>query len=257
MTSSLVATGVDMGEAVGGIFLKPAQEYRRGRSRSKKPESRQSSPSKITRTSRTSSTTGEGMSLIDRPDANHETLLQNGPRPMAVAGSMALASGKSLGMMVPIFYKAALVDWPLAATEGFRGMPRLWGEEVKDYGKVTDWKSGATVAGKTFALGIGDGFKDLVQLPGEGARKEGTWGAIKGVAKGSGSLLTKTVTGSLGLIAYPGQGITKSIWTLAHGETGKKIMAARRIEGIWRARHAGGTVIEVVEKEYYNLNLRQ
>lgn len=268
LTSSLVATSVDLAGAVGGIFLKPAQEYRRGRSRSKRPKSRQSddcdharSQSKVTKSSGDSISTGEDFPLLAQSDPNleprlHQDETQDRSHHMAVAGSMALASGKSLGKVVPTFYKAVLVDWPLAMTEGFRGMPRLWGEEVKDYGKVTDWKSGAVVAGKSFALGIGDGIKDFTQLPAEGARKEGTWGAIKGVAKGSGSLLTKTVSGGLGLIAYPGQGITKSIWTLAHGETAKKVMAARRTEGIWRARSADFAAIEDVQRVYYGINER-
>lgn len=144
---------------------------------------------------------------------------------------------------------------PLAAAEGFRSLPRLWGDEVADYGKVTDWKSGAVVAGKSFALGIGDGFKDLARQPAEGMAKEGAWGAFKGVAKGSGSLLSKTVSGSLGLIAYPGQGITKSLWTWTHGETGKKVVEARRVEGRWKAEGAGDGVRQAVLRGYYNANV--
>lgn len=269
MTSALVATSADLAGTVGGIFLKPAQEYRRGRSRSKGPKSTQTDDYGDTRPeSKISSETGDPFTTNDdssplvQTDPDLETRLQQDdirdrPHHMAVAGSMALASGKSLGKVVPTFYKAVLVDWPLAVTEGFRGMPRLWGEEVKDYGKVTDWKSGAIVAGKSFALGIGDGIKDFAQLPGEGARKDGTWGAIKGVAKGSGSLLTKTVSGGLGFIAYPGQGITKSLWTLTHSETGKKVMVARWIEGSWRATRAGRTVIEEVKGEYFSMNARR
>ncbi|KAG9681291.1 UDP-Glycosyltransferase/glycogen phosphorylase, partial [Aureobasidium melanogenum] len=150
LTSSLVATSVDLAGAVGGIFLKPAQEYRRGRSRSKRPKSRQSddcdharSQSKVTKSSGDSISTGEDFPLLAQSDPNleprlHQDETQDRSHHMAVAGSMALASGKSLGKVVPTFYKAVLVDWPLAMTEGFRGMPRLWGEEVKDYGKVTD-----------------------------------------------------------------------------------------------------------------------
>ena len=77
------------------------------------------------------------------------------------------------------------------------------------------------------------------------------------MAKGSGSLLTKTVSDRLGLIAYPGQGITKSLWTLTHSETGKKVMVARWIEGSWRATRAGRTVIEEVKGEYFSMNARR
>jgi len=168
---------------------------------------------------------------------------------------MALASTKSLGKFFSSYTRGVLVDMPLATAEGFRSLPRLWGDEPASYGKVTDWKSGAVVAGKSFALGIGDGFKDLTRQPAEGMAKEGAWGALKGVAKGSGSLLSKTVSGSLGLVAYPGQGITKSLWTLTHGETGKKVVEARRVEGKWRAGAADERTRHAVLREYYNANV--
>lgn len=128
---------------------------------------------------------------------------------------------------------------PLATTEGFHALPRLWGDEVADYGTVTNVSSGFVVAGKSFALGIGDGFRDLARQPAEGMAKEGGWGAAKGVAKGSASLLSKTLAGSLGLVAYPGLGITKSLWAVTHGETGVRVAKARRGEGEWRAGRAG------------------
>ena len=84
---------------------------------------------------------------------------------------MALASSKSLGKFFSSYTKGVLVDMPLATAEGFRSLPRLWGDEVADYGKVTDWKSGAVVAGKSFALGIGHGFRDLALQPAEGMAK--------------------------------------------------------------------------------------
>ena len=150
ITSSLLATSADLAGTVGDIFLRPAQEYRSRRSRSKGPKSRQSDgcghtgvQSKVSRTSGGSFTTSEDFSSLTQTHPNLETRSQQGsiqdhPHHMAVAGSMVLASGISLGKVPPICYKALIVDWTLAATEGFRGMPRLWGEEVKDYGKVTD-----------------------------------------------------------------------------------------------------------------------
>ena len=167
---------------------------------------------------------------------------------------MALASSKSLGKFFTSYTKGVLVDMPLATAEGFRSLPRLWGDEVVDYGKVTDWKSGAVVAGKSFALGIGDGFKDLARQPAEGMAKEGAWGEVKGIARGSGSLVTKSVGGSLGLVAYPGQGIAKSLWNLGHGEMGRRVVVARREEGMWRAGNVGERAREVVLREYDNAN---
>jgi hypothetical protein len=174
---------------------------------------------------------------------------------MAVAGSMALASGKSVGKIIPTLYKGALVDIPLALVEGFRNTPRLWGDTPTSYGQVTDWKSGGVVAGKSFVLGITDGFRDLAMMPGEGTKKEGWVGGLKGVAKGSGSLITKTVSGSLGLVAYPGQGIAKSIWASAHGEAGRKVVEARRVEGMCAAQIADKEVVDKVKRVYYEANV--
>lgn len=168
---------------------------------------------------------------------------------------MALASGKSLGKFLTTYTKGVLVDMPLATTEGFRALPGLWGSETKSYGHVTDWKSGATVAGKTFILGMRDGVRDLAQQPVAGAREEGAWGAVKGVAKGSGSLLSHTVSAGLGVVAYPGQGICKSLWKVGHGETKRRVGEARRAEGSWVAGGKGvGTRREVV-RGYYEMNI--
>lgn len=46
--------------------------------------------------------------------------------------------------------KGALVDVPVALAEGFRNAPRLYGEDLKEHDKVTDWKTGGTVAGKVY-----------------------------------------------------------------------------------------------------------
>lgn len=168
---------------------------------------------------------------------------------------MALASGKSLGKFFSVAVKGVLVDYPLAAAEGFHAMPRLWGDEVPDYGTVTNVQSGFAVAGKSFALGIGHGFRDLARQPAEGMAKEGSWGAVKGIAKGSASLVSKTVAGSVGLLAYPGLGITKSLWAVTHGETGVLVAKAKREEGEWRAGRMSGRVQHTVLESYYRANV--
>lgn len=43
--------------------------------------------------------------------------------------------------------------------------------------------------------------------------------------------MTKTVSAGVGLVAYPGQGIAKSLHSLMHSSTTKKIVEARRMEG--------------------------
>lgn len=273
VTSSLLGTTSDIVQSSTGIFLKPAEEYRKGRSRSaapgsrkptststSRPQSRQPSP---TRSSSDTISTIHNAQLpptapTSAPNDQQPFLPPQEPSPTSrpnVAGSMALASSKSLGKFFSSYTKGVLVDMPLATAEGFRSLPRLWGSEVPSYGNVTDWKSGAVVAGKSFALGISDGLRDLGREPAEGMAKEGAWGALKGVAKGGGSLVSKTVSGSLGLVAYPGQGITKSLWALTHGETGKKVVEAKRVEGQWRAGSADERTRHAVLREYYNANV--
>jgi hypothetical protein len=168
---------------------------------------------------------------------------------------MALASGKSMGRFFTSYSQGFFVDMPLAAAEGFRSLPRLWGDEIKDYGKVTNVQSGFLVAAKSFGLGIGDAVRDLGRQPAEGMAKEGAWGALKGVAKGTGGLLSKTASGSLGLVAYPGQGIAKSLWALTHGEAGKRVIEARRLEGLWRAGNVDDNVRHTVLRGYYDANV--
>jgi hypothetical protein len=86
---------------------------------------------------------------------------------------MALASGKSLGKLFSAYTKGLLVDMPLATAEGFHALPRLWGDQVPDYGSVTNVQSGFAVAGKSLFLGMGHGFRDLARQPAEGMAKEG------------------------------------------------------------------------------------
>ena len=64
------------------------------------------------------------------------------------AGKATVAVGGSFAKMSGVLVRGTLVDTPLALAEGMRNIPRLYGDEVKDYGKVTDWKSGGTVAAK-------------------------------------------------------------------------------------------------------------
>lgn len=67
------------------------------------------------------------------------------------------------------------------------------------------------MAGKTVVQGLGGGFRDMVMCPVEGARSGGVLGAVKGFATGTGSLLGSTASAGLGIVAYPGKGITKSL----------------------------------------------
>ena len=108
---------------------------------------------------------------------------------------MAAASAKSLGMFYALGLRGIMIDVPLAATEGLRAVPGMYGEQVRDIGTVTDWKTGAVAAGKNFAYGMGEGLSDIFVLPYKGGKEEGGLGVAKGLGKGGLSIVTKPFSG--------------------------------------------------------------
>lgn len=89
----------------------------------------------------------------------------------------------------------SLVAIPYAFTEGFRNVPRLYGEDVRDIGTIRDWKSGAAAGAKIVVYGVVDGIAGVFVLPYKGAQQQGAVGAIKGVGKGLAGLTTKLFAG--------------------------------------------------------------
>ncbi|KAL5346861.1 hypothetical protein ACLOAV_008004 [Pseudogymnoascus australis] len=108
-----------------------------------------------------------------------------------VAGNMALASAKSIGRVNASLFKGTMLDMPLAMAEGFRATPKLYGVSVPDHEPITDWKSGAKVAGKEFLDGFGGGLNGLFLKPFEAAKKDGAKGFFVGMGKGTLALPTK------------------------------------------------------------------
>lgn len=90
-------------------------------------------------------------------------------------GQAVVGSASGVGGFFKHFFKGMYVDMPLATAEGLRSMPKLYGGEVREIGKVTDWKSGAIIAGKNFKDGMVDGFTDLVREPIRAARSKVLW----------------------------------------------------------------------------------
>ncbi|UPX20857.1 uncharacterized protein EKO05_0011073 [Ascochyta rabiei] len=136
-------------------------------------------------------------------------------------------------MFAPKALKSMTVDIPLALTDGLKNVPWAYGDTIRDHGPVADIKSGATVAGKTFAWGFIDGFSDVIMKPYQGAQEEGTKGAAKGLGKGLVNMTTKTGAGMFGLVSYTSAGIAKSLRTAVHMKTRKRIVDARHAEGGW------------------------
>ena len=143
--------------------------------------------------------------------------------------NIAKGFGKAGGALM----KGSLVDIPFALAEGLRNAPLMYGDKPRDFGPVTDWKSGGVVAGKGLVFGIYDGISGLVTEPIKGARKEGAIGALKGFGKGLGGIYWKPNAGLAGLLGYTVQGIYKSVYSAIHTGTRKAIAKARREEGVW------------------------
>lgn len=74
-------------------------------------------------------------------------------------------------------------------------MPLLYGEEVRDYGEIHDWKSGAVVGAKAVVYGVVDGVGGRFILPYQGAQRQGPLGAVKGVGKSFAGLFSRLFTG--------------------------------------------------------------
>ncbi|KAK6858737.1 hypothetical protein PG995_005301 [Apiospora arundinis] len=117
----------------------------------------------------------------------------------AGGAAASLAAMKStacgVGSMAGVVTKGAFVDAPLAFAEGFRNIPRLYGEEPKDYGKMTGWQGGGVVAAKTFGSGFYHGLTGIVTQPYKGAKEEGAMGFLKGAGKGTAGLFAKPGAG--------------------------------------------------------------
>jgi hypothetical protein len=175
----------------------------------------------------TSSSTG----IIRSPISELRRSNAEGASGGQTAGRMAAASAKKFGRFNMTVFKGLGVDIPYACAEGFRAVPKLYGEEVKDHGDVKDWSSGFEVAGKNFANGMVDGVTGLWTKPYEEGKSDGALGVVKGVGKGLLGFGSKIASASLGLVAYPGQGICKSIRYAAKSQTRKKTKAAKMKEG--------------------------
>ncbi|KAF3017034.1 hypothetical protein E8E14_000242 [Neopestalotiopsis sp. 37M] len=132
---------------------------------------------------------------LTRERTTHKVLTKSPPgssktrRNRGCARPLEAAASTTMSTMGDIFWnhtKGIFLDLPLATTEGLRAVPRLYGQEIRDFGPIHDWKSGATVAGKNFAFGLAEGITDLFVEPVRGAHREGALGAAKGVGRGLG-----------------------------------------------------------------------
>jgi hypothetical protein len=78
-------------------------------------------------------------------------------------------------------FAKGLVIIPLPFTEGFRNVPLLYGEELRDYGGIRYWKSGIVFGTKAVVFGMVGGVGGLFILLYRGAKQQGAIGSEKGV----------------------------------------------------------------------------
>ncbi|RSL52796.1 hypothetical protein CEP53_007973 [Fusarium sp. AF-6] len=182
--SSMLGTSTDMAKATTGIVMKPIQAYQE-RQRTLQVNEAPSEP-----TSPHLSPTPSQQGTLTRPHTSH-----GGSSGWSTAGAVATASASGVGGFFKSYGRGFYVDLPLAVTEGFRAVPKLYGEKVPENEPVHDWASGARVGGVNFVRGISEGFADLFVQPYKGGRDGGALGVAKGVGKGVVGMASKTASG--------------------------------------------------------------
>jgi hypothetical protein len=212
-----------MAHASAGIIIDPYKEYRRLRN-----------------TAETFPLGGAGP--VTTEPLNDLGTDQNDSR---YAKQMAIASGISLAKFLGRSSRGAFVDLPLAAAEGMRVVPRFYGENVRVNAPVQDWRSGMTVAWSVFTHGIYEGFTDIFVQTYRGKKKRGSLGVAEGLSKGLVSLAAKTGSATIGLVAYPNQGIYRSLRTAMRKDLAKQIDKARWAE-VWILETERGQQVDVV-----------
>ncbi|KAG7453100.1 uncharacterized protein BT62DRAFT_46609 [Guyanagaster necrorhizus] len=121
---------------------------------------------------------------------------------------------------------------------GFQNAPRLYGSQVREPGKVTNFKSGLKEAGKGFAYGLYDGVTGLVREPIKGAQKDGFVGALRGSARSFADIVIKPSAGALGIVTLPICGAYKSIRPGLGQKQEKRRRSSRMSEGFEEVRRS-------------------
>ncbi|KAM3443325.1 hypothetical protein MY4824_000628 [Beauveria thailandica] len=234
MASSLATTGTGMVTGAANIVVKPLGVLYDKASREKKATTVAAAAAAAAATEENSARNSQDDDIygrpaaVDLPAAAPLETKQSGRSSMAMA---VIGSASGVGHFFHSLSKGMLLDLPLAATEGLRNAPKLYGGEVYEREDVVDWKSGGVVAAKTFRHGIVHGFKGLVKEPARGAKQHGAVGAIRGAGIGVLNFGSKVGSGALGVVSYTGDGIYQSVRAASGRGTDKQVKAACWAEG--------------------------
>ncbi|KAJ5727467.1 hypothetical protein N7493_005287 [Penicillium malachiteum] len=251
VSSAGLGMAFEMLKAGGDIIYKPFEVYKAGggdcSSSIHSPENGPQMSSPV------SSHSGGSPSALRKARSMPYLKDTNGtvPRDKGKARTMAVASAQASGRFLGKFVSGTMVDVPLAAAEGFRVLPGLFGGNVRDPGKVTDWKSGMLAGAKSFTIGMAESLVDPFYQPYKGARDGGAVGFAGGLFRGTFGVLAKMGHASTSLLAYPGQGIKRSFKATFFESTQKLIAASLHEDGQdlarqWRVRGIEDSL--VVEK---------
>ncbi|KAL7773937.1 hypothetical protein CFE70_003905 [Pyrenophora teres f. teres 0-1] len=144
------------------------------------------------------------------------------------SGQVAMGTAKGLGKVVTTGLKSPLLIVE-GVTRGFHNFPKTYGEEVRQYETVTGLRSGLLVSAKSFRHGIGDGIKDVITKPIDGAEKNGIIGFGTGLATGIANVVCKPTAGVSGLVSYSSLGLYRSIQKIGASKMEDPAEEARRL----------------------------
>ncbi|KAG9660682.1 sterol glucosyltransferase, partial [Aureobasidium melanogenum] len=236
--SAFVGTTVDIGSCLTGMVTEPIKAYGEERRRQDRVDT-------VERLVESQQPTESSASI------HTVTSTKSRDKQLSAGSKAALAGAKSIGWLGPKAIKGAFVDIPLAMAEGFRKAPKLYGDEIRDHGKVTGAASGFAVGGKTFAYGLFDGIAGLGVQPYKDYKKSGAVGIATGLGKGLAGLVTKPGAAMVGAWSYPTAGIAKTIRSAVYNKSRKLVELQRAAEGHWLAEQqqwTGSQVIALMEK---------
>ncbi|KAG9188368.1 isoleucyl-tRNA synthetase [Alternaria panax] len=153
------------------------------------------------------------------------------PKPsMAENVDSAVDTGKGLARIIGASFKSPM-DFSLNVAKGFHNVPKLYGAEVRQVDKVTDFQSGMRTAAKEFGYGLYDGITGIVTDPYKGAKKEGGIGFVKGVGRGIMSVPFRVMGGAWSVPGYAMKGLYQEMVKSKGKSVQNYIIAARIAQG--------------------------
>jgi hypothetical protein len=249
--SASFQTAGSMGRAAASMVSEPMQAYKTAKAHDESVEKPATAPSvaRSTSTISTSDNDATDLSLSTQRRCEAASSSQD-PTP---ARQVAYASAKSTGRLLLFPLKGLIVDIPLAAAEGMRALPLLYGDRSYSERKpITDWKSGSQVGFQSFRDGLHQGATDIFSQTFARKKKEGAKGVLKGLGIGLVNFAAKTSAGTVGLLAYPCQGAYRSLHAATHTTRNELVGRLRFEEGDWSLGMDGSGQSKIVQ-EFFRL----